>query len=172
MAKGHITMSGMDAIIKELNDLEIDMVDTVRASLTRSLTPIANQMKSNAVSMFNKGYSKGRMVASIGFHVGLNYDGIITASVGVYEYSKAPNDPTRRINAPLLAYFYETGIQPHSTANTARAGGKGRKAQGQNVGGVNGGSVAPKPFVSSAFYAGSSSIFINLDADLNNILPK
>lgn len=124
MAKGLIHLDGLDDVIADFDrivgDIEIESV----AALNESLSAIETQMKSNARSVFTDGYTKGVMVNSISHAVSAK-DGYISASVGVYDMSNKTGSSERRIPETVIAYWYEFGIQPHSTSSGARAANKG-----------------------------------------------
>lgn len=169
MANGLVYIDGMDDVLADFDRVVNDIETESRKSLDSSLSNIENNMKANAQSMFDKGYSMNRMVESIGHHVGKNYDGIITSSVGVYH--DGVKDPKRRVTAPVLALMYETGIRPHSTSSGARLShSTGRKEKNQ-TGNLHQGSP-PIPFLSSAFDFGSAVIFEDLKKSLNNSIDK
>lgn len=173
MAKGIIHLDGIDDVIGDFDRIVGDIEVQTKKALTKSMSNIASNVKSNVNSMFDKGYSKGRMLASSGYHVGENYDGIITSSVGVYH--DGVKDPKRRVTAPVLAAMYENGIQPHSTASGARLAHKsGAKEKNQVTGkkGVLHGGSPIIPFISSAFDASSPNIFTDMIEALNNSIDK
>tara|TARA_R110000744_G_scaffold380568_1_gene503252 strand:- start:33791 stop:34303 length:513 start_codon:yes stop_codon:yes gene_type:complete len=170
MAKGIVYISDVDSIIADFDRTVADIEQAARGSMKKSLSRIESQMKVNAQSMLNKGYSKGRMVNAIGYHVGETYDGIITGSVGVYDDNI--RDPKRRLTPPPLARMIENGTRPHSTSSNSRLKHKSRRGEdkGQEER-IHGGSP-PIPFLSSAFDVGSVSIFEDLKAALNNSISK
>ncbi len=173
MAKGIVYIDGVDDVLLDFDRIVDDIEIESKKSMNASLDKIEKQMQANVTSMFDKGYSKGRMIESIGHHVGKNYDGIITSSVGVYH--DGIRDPKRRTTAPVLALMYEAGIRPHSTASGARLAHKsGRKEKGQVTGkkGILHRGSPPIPFLSSAFDVGSASIFEDLRKALNNSIDK
>lgn len=169
MAKGIISIEGVDDVLADFDRIVGDIEVESTKSINKSLSTIELKMKNNARTMLDKGYSKGRMIDSIGHHVGKIYDGVITSSVGVYH--DGVSDPKRRVTAPVLALMYENGIRPHSTSSGARLAHKtGRKEKNQ-TGNLHRGSP-PIPFLSSAFDASSGSIFEDLKAALNNSIDK
>lgn len=116
------------------------------------------------------------MINSISHNVSVK-DGIINASVGVYDMSNKTGSSDRlisgrHISEPLIAYFYETGIRPHSTAYGARLAHKSRrgKERGQE-GGLHRGSP-PIPFLSKAFDSLSSNIIVEIANRLNKSIDK
>ena len=169
MASGLVHLDGLDDVLADFDRVVSDIEIESRKSLETSLTNIENTMKSNARTMLDKGYATGVMVDSIGHHVGKNYDGVITSSVGVYW--DGVKNPKRRVTPPVLARMYEVGIRPHSTSSGARLEHKsGRKAKNQ-TGNLHRGSP-PIPFLSSAFDFGSGSIFEDLKKSLNNSIDR
>lgn len=173
MAKGLVYIDGIDDVLADFDRVVSDIEIESKKSIESSLSEIENQMKSNATVMLDKGYATGRMVDAIGHHVGKNYDGIITSSVGVYW--DGVRDPKRRVTPPVLAMMYETGIRPHSTASGARLAHKsGRKAKNQVTGkkGILHRGSPPIPFLSSAFDLGAVEIFEDLRKALNNSIDK
>ena len=158
--------------------MEGDIYANTALALEKALNPIADKMKSNAQTMFNKGYSKGTMVKSIGVNV--DYKNMmkfnqVAASVGVFDLGNTGVGDYgivsgRRVTAPMIASFYEAGIQPHSTTSGSRPAQKAtansrarpehigelqternnkRKDQGRSEGKLHSGS-APIPFISAA----------------------
>lgn len=175
MAKGTITVEGLSGLLADFNDIVGNIGNDIEEALNESFSEIANNMKSNSMSVFTDGYTQGIMIRSISHHVSLK-DGNVNASVGVYDMSNKTGTSARRIPEPVLAYWYEMGIQPHSTAKGARAGaspnGKqtGKKPKGQ-TGKLHRGSP-PRPFLSTAFDTASSGIFPALVKKLNERISK
>jgi hypothetical protein len=169
MARGIVYIDGIDDVLLDFDKVVADIEIESKIALNESLGAIELKMKANAASMLNKGYATGRMVESIGHHVGKTYDGVITSSVGVY--TSGVKDPKRRVPATVLALMYEAGIRPHSTASGARlAHSTGRKEKGQ-TGKLHRGSPII-PFMSSAFDAGSIDIFENIKNRLNSSIER
>ena len=169
MARGIVTLTGLDEILSDLDNIPKDMEAITAKSLDNSLKDIEVQMKANYDTMLNK--RTGVLYNSIGHHVGETYKGVITGSVGVYDYNKFqyPKFASgRTYTAPMVAFFLESGVDPHDLSLSARLGGKGRKEKSVEggTGGQHGG-FAPKPFMSSAFYALSDNIFENWSSDLD-----
>lgn len=168
MAKGSVTVQGIDAVIDDFNSIVEGIEPAVKKANETSLSKIESRMKINAQTMLE--VDSGVMVRSIGHHVGDKINGVITSSVGVYimqgvEYPKTAGQ-NRTYTAPMVAFFHESGVRPHSTTDGARLAHKsGRKAKGQDAN-IHGG-FAPTPFLSSAFDAGSADIFEELRKNLN-----
>ena len=169
MAKGLLYIDGLDDVIADFDRIVGDIEIESAAALEESLTDIENQMKSNAKSVFTDGYTKGVMVNSISHKVSVK-DGFVSASVGVYDMSRKTGSSNRRIPEPIIAYWYEFGIQPHSTSSGARAENKGKKAKGQ-TGRMHQGSP-PRPFLSSAFDSMSENIILTIAKRLNKSIDK
>jgi len=170
MARGYVTLNGMDEILADLDRMPEEIEQITKQSLDNSLSAIEVKMKANYDTMLNK--RTGVLYNSIGHHVGDNYKGVITGSVGVYDYDKFqyPKFASgRTYTAPMVAFFLESGVRPHDLSLGGRLGGKGRKETiiEDGKGGQHGG-FAPKPFMSSAFYSMSASIFENWSKDLDS----
>lgn len=170
MAKGIVYISDVDNIIADFDRAVADIEITVKKSMEKSLAKIERQMKSNAQSMLNKGYSTGRMVNAIGYHVGETYNGVITGSVGVYDDNI--RDSKRRLTPPPLARMIENGTRAHSTTSGARLEHKSRRGASKKQEEQIHGGTPPIPFLSSAFDVGSIAIFEDLKAALNNSISK
>ena len=169
MAKGLLFIDGMDNVIADFDRIVGDIETESIESLNESLTVIETKMKSNASSVFTDGYTKGVMINSISHNVTIK-DSNIYASVGVYDMSNKTNSSGRRAPEPLIAYWYEMGIQPHSTASGARLANGKRKDKGQK-GNLHRGSP-PRPFLSKAFDSLSETIFTDLTKKLNQSIDK
>lgn len=169
MASGLVYIDGLDDVLSDFNRVVDDIEKESVTALEDSLEPIERQMKSNAMSTFTDGYSKGVMVKSISYNISVK-DDYITATVGVYDMSRKTGSTERKIPEPVIAYWYEFGIQPHSTSSGARAENKGRKARKQGTR-IHRGSP-PRPFLSSAFDAGSENIFNTIADRLNKSIDK
>lgn len=164
MAKGSITISGIDELDKALEQFIGELDNVAEKSINESLAITESAMKTNAATMFNKGYSEGVMFNSISHTSYIGNNGQVFGDVGVYNMSNKTGSSDRRITAPLLAYFYEGGIQPHSLSPGARTERKvtpsnprGRRAIGQEKGKLHPGSPAI-PFLSNAFFTTSDNI--------------
>ncbi len=162
MATGKIHLAGLDAILEELNGLGTNVKEVAKKSIETSLKSIEGDMKSNALAALNKGYSQGVIVNSISSKVTLK-DDFIFASVGVYNMSNKTGSNERPINAAVLTFWHENGVQPHSTSKGSRK----RKETGQDKQLHRG--LKPTPFLSSAFDAGAGAIQENLIKDLNDL---
>ena len=169
MASGLIFIDGLDSVIDDFNRIVGDIEKESIEALNESLGSIETQMKSNANSVFTDGYTKGIMVNSISHQVSVK-DGKIFASVGVYDMSRKTGTTKRRAPEPLIAYWYEFGIQPHSTASGARKA-NGKRPDKKQVGNLHQGSP-PRPFLSTAFDSMSENIIVTIANKLNKIIDK
>jgi len=166
MAKGIVYISDVDDVIADFDKTVGDIEVLAKESMKKSLTRIESQMKINTSTMLNKGYATGRMFNAIGHHVGENYDGVITGSVGVYDDNI--RDPKRRLTPPPLARMIENGTRPHSTSSNSRLKHKSRRGEDKGQEERIHGGTPPIPFLSSAFDVGSIAIFEDLKAALKN----
>ena len=173
MARGIIHLDGLDDVIADFDRVVGDIeIESTRA-LNDSLSTISNQMKINLLSVI-KGDSTGTLYRSIGHHVGKPKEGLISASVGVYEtkgvvYPKTANQG-RTYSAPMVAYFIEFGTQASSTSSGARAANSGRKSKKQGNSMSKG--TPPKPFLSNAFDNGAEGIMSTIEEYLNKSIDK
>jgi len=163
MATGKIQLTGLDAILEELNGLGANIKEAAKKSIESSLKDIENNMKSNARLALNKGYSQGVMVNSISSKVTINEDGLIFASVGVFNMSNKTGSSGRRMNAAVLAFWHEHGVQPHSTSTGAKKIDESGQGKQQHRG------LKPTPFLSSAFDSGAVAIQEDLKKALNKL---
>ena len=173
MARGIVYIDGIDDVLGDFNRIVGDIEVETRKALEETLSSIELKMKSNAITMLDKGYATGRMANSISHHIGKNKEGVITSSVGVYY--DGVKDLKRRVNAPVLAMMYEAGIRPHSTSSGSKLAHKsGTKEKNQTTGkkGIFHSGSPPIPFMSSAMDAGSIEIFENLKKHLNNSIDR
>lgn len=126
MASGFLVVEGLDTISSKLKKLDGNIIKVCESMLASFLIPIENKMKTNAVTMFNKGFSKGIMVKSIS-HTVVSKPEVewVGGSVGVFDMSAKTGDygivSGRPVTAPMIAQFYEAGIQPHFTTTGTRA---------------------------------------------------
>lgn len=200
MSRTYISFTGGENIVANLLKLEGDIYENTALALEKALNPVAAKMKSNAQTMFNKGYSKGTMVKSIGVNVDFKKMmkfNQVAASVGVFDLgSTGAGDygmvSGRRVTAPMIASFYEAGIQPHSTARGSRPAQKAtdtsrgraavigevqlernnkRKDQGLSEGKLHGGS-APIPFISSAAMSMMPDVMQQVEKEIFKMLSK
>lgn len=174
-ANGYIFTQGFDEAADELELLANSVEDVAMESLKTTMAEVENLMKNNAASVFTDGYTKGVMVDSISSNVTVK-DGQIFASVGVYDMSNKTGSSDRvisgrRISEPLIAFFYETGIRPHSTAAGARLAHPSRGKERGQTGKLHRGSP-PRPFLSSAFDQSGFNIFNTLKLDLSQLVDK
>ena len=169
MAKGLLYIDGIDDVIADFDriagDIEIESV----AALDESLSEIEEKMKLNAKAVFTDGYTKGVMVNSISHTVSVK-DGKIFSTVGVYDMPNKTGSSARRIPEPVIAYWYEFGIQPHSTASGARKA-NGKRRDKNQTGNLHQGS-APRPFLSNAFDGGVDDIITTITKRLNKSIDK
>lgn len=169
MATGNITISGMSGITSSLDKFVIELPDVALASIKEGLSTVERQMRINANTMFTKGYSTGVMQESVSHTAMIGKNNEAIGDVGVYHMSNKtgtyPNGKKPpRVNAPLLAAFYEGGIQSHSLASGSKTERKptkssprGRPARGQDKKPIHNGSP-PIPFLSNAFIAHGGEI--------------
>lgn len=175
MAKGEVYIDGIDDIINDFDRIAGDINIESKAALESELTKIESQMKSNARSAFDKGYTQNVMVNSISHNISIK-DDFITASVGVYDMSNKTGSSDRlisgrHISEPLIAYFFETGVRPHSTSLGARLAHPTRGKEKGQTGKLHGG-LTPIPFLSSAFDTMSANIIVEIANRLNKSIDK
>ena len=163
MSKGSIVISGINEITASLSEFIDDLPGVALVSIDEGLDIVERQMRVNANTMFNKGYSIGVMQESISHTAIIGKSGDALGDVGVYHMSNKtgtyPNGKKApRVNAPLLAFFYEGGIQSHSLRAGSRterrptkSNPRGRPAVNQ-VEPIHNGSP-PIPFLTNAFIA-------------------
>lgn len=160
-ARGVVFLDGLDEIIEEF-DRTIENIDKVAArGLEKGFEPIKQQMKTNALNTFTKGYAQGVMVNSIDYHV-VSGEGGVTGSVGVYDMSQKTGSAERRLPEPVIAYFYEFGMNPFSTRPKRQQTKMNRAGEEFFLRPE----VPPMPFLSSAFDAGSANIFNIVEEEL------
>lgn len=192
MSRTYVQFDGGDEVIQKLRMLDANIFSTTALVLEKALQPVVLAMKSNAQSAFSKGYSKGIMVNSIGVNVdykNMEQYNQVAASVGVFDVAKTGVGDYgtvggRRITAPMLAMFYETGIQPHSTSSQSRAKTKTRperlgkqhternnkrKDQGRDEVKMHPGS-APIPFISAAGESMIPNVLDQMDKEIDKLL--
>lgn len=158
-----LNATGFSDIIASWQQFNVDIDKTVNDGVEESFTTIAAAMRNNVTTMFDKGYAQGVLLASVSHNVTISDAGVF-GTVGVYDMSRKTGSTKRRATAPMLAYFYERGIRPHSLAPGTRLEGlptpgspNGRKAVGEQSSPIHPGS-APIPFLSSAFDSNSQSL--------------
>lgn len=174
--KGHVFVEGFGDAIDDLDFLSKHLDEASAKALNDILPKVEGQMKSNAVSAFAKGYTQNVMVNSISYNVTVK-DGFIAGRVGVFDMPNKTGSEDRkisgrRISEPLIAFFYETGIRPHSTRYGARLAHPTRgKEVGQEGVKLHRGS-APIPFLSSAFDVYGEEIFTTVKNELGKLADK
>ncbi len=91
-------------------------------------------------------------------------------SAGVFKIDSVAaaniRDPDKAISRPQIAYWYETGIQPHSTTSGAKV------ARNKNQGSRMTSAIAPKPFISAAYDANSEQIVREMSATIGSYIDK
>tara|TARA_R110000744_G_scaffold41358_2_gene93678 strand:- start:417 stop:959 length:543 start_codon:yes stop_codon:yes gene_type:complete len=176
MPKGILLLNGLDDAIADFDRIVSDIDVESTLALKESLDPIKNRMKANARTYLSKTESTETLINSIGFNVGKPKEGIISASVGVYidkqyKYPKTSGQ-NRTYSAPMVAFFHEVGVRPHSTVASHRLAHKSpngnRKQAGNNTStGIHGGLPA-QPFLTNAFDSMSENIIETIAKRLNN----
>lgn len=192
MGRTYVQFTGAESVIQNLLKLEGEIFPNTAMVLEKALQPVANAMKANATSMFNKGHSKGIMVNSIGVNVDykkMEAFNQVAASVGVFDVANTGVGDYgtvggRRITAPMLALFYEAGIQPHSTSSGSRSKTKSRpeklseqhdernaerSKKGKGDIKMHPGS-APIPFISAAGESMMPGVLDQMDKEIDKIL--
>lgn len=175
-----LNATGFEDIINSWNEFDGNIDENIKDGIDESFFDIANAMRSNVTSMFNKGYATGVMLNSVSHKVTIDKNGEgVFGTVGVYDMSRKTGSVDRKINAPVLAFFYETGIRPHSLAKGVRleqpptpSQPNGRAAKGVQVDPIHPGSP-PIPFLSNAFDSRSQTItptmIGNMEREINKL---
>lgn len=144
-----VSASGFEDIDSLFNDLDLVVQKKVlRKAVREGAQPALADAKSGVSSRW--GERSGVLHDSVKLRVTLPKNkkwADAVASVGVFrirpleELAKAYY-PKGYIGAPLLAYWYEFGIQPHSMAKRSRAGSEERRSKGQDAGAMHPGMPA------------------------------
>lgn len=174
MAKGSIVSRGMTEALAELEFFSENLEEACKDALEDALPDIESAMKTSAAATFTKGYAKGVMVNSISYNVSV-VDGGVVASVGVYDMSRKTGSEDRkvsgrRISAPMLAYWYETGIRPHSTAYGARLAHPSRRGKEKGQTGKLHRGSPQLPFLSSVFDTSGDQVLTSIKFELGKLL--
>lgn len=163
MATVILSATGFQEIIQAWETFGGNIDEKINTGVDQSFAEIATAMRNNVTSMFNKGYAQGVLLASVSHTANINDTGVF-GTVGVYDMSRKTDSTKRRATAPMLAYFYETGIRPHSLSPGVRleqrptpGSPNGRKAKGKQVKPIHPGSQ-PIPFLSNAFDMNSQNL--------------
>lgn len=191
MSSSALVVNGLDQIAEKFNRLEGDILEKALVVIDNALQPMELAMRTNAATMFNKGYSRQIMTRSVGRSSGIikNSDGInfgVGGQVGVFDMKERTGDYGYGITAPVLARMYESGIRPHFTTtgttltrkDNSRQGKlseqheqsvASRKSSGRDELKMHPGS-APIPFLSQAWETGAPALFSSVEKELDKLI--
>ncbi len=164
-----LKMSGLQEVIKDFEDLGIAVGEGSLDAVDRAGQILERSIKNNFLTMFHRNYATGTMEDSIS-HTAKREGDAAFGSAGVFKIDSVAaaniRDPDKAISRPQLAYWYETGIQPHSTTSGAKV------ARNKNQGSRMTSAIAPKPFISAAYDANSEQIIREMSATIGSYIDK
>ncbi len=163
LTKQGLTLSGLSETVRDLEDLGLGIGQASLDAVDRAGQILESAIKSNFYSMFHRKYATGAMEESIG-HTAKREGNAAFGTAGVFKIDHVMiahgHDEKHSISRPQLAYWYEMGIQPHSTSSGAKvARGKGQEIQLTAP-------IAPKPFISAAYDANSEKIIRDMSSTI------
>jgi len=152
--------TGFTDIVAGWEKLNLNLDEEAKNGVDSFLTEVELAMKANVVSLFTAGYEKDVLVNSISHKSAMSKDGNgANGSAGVYDMSNKTGNTEKKhpATAPMLAFFYEAGIRPHSISpgvklaeNPSESKPNGARAKGEQTPWIHPGHI-PLPFLSSAF---------------------
>ncbi len=151
-----LTLDGFDELEKQLRSLEaVTQRRILRTVVKEAAAPLLPKMIANFNGNWNN--DSGQLVNSFAIRATIPKNATfadVFASVGVFKNRKVQDASGKTMDAPQIAYWLETGVDPHSLGTKARLStnkgqGKGNKHSG----------IPAKPFMRPAF-----------DADVERIL--
>lgn len=169
LVESGLKLSGLQEVIKDFEDLGIAANQGGLDAIDRAGYILERSIKSNFLTMFHRNYATGTMEDSIS-HTAKREGDAAFGSAGVFKIDSVAaaniRDPDKAISRPQLAYWYETGIQPHSTTSGAKV------ARNKNQGTRMTRAIAPKPFISAAYDANSEQIIREMSATLGSYIDN
>ncbi len=156
-------LTGLKEVTSDLEKLGLDVGQASLDAVDRAGQILEDSIKRNFYSMFHRKYATGAMENSIG-HTAKRKGNNAFGTAGVFKIDQVMvahgHDEKHSISRPQLAYWFETGIQPHSTSSGAKvARGKGQEIQLTAP-------IAPKPFISAAYDANSEKIIRDMSSTI------
>lgn len=181
--KFSVSVDGMGSISKGLDDFIGDIDAQIVKSLKSSLVTIENTMKNGVRSSLLMVYSKDILLQSISHTAQIGKDGNPVGDVGVYDMSNKTQSQAKRPRksrtwptAPTVAYWLETGVQPHSlypgsksAEKPSRSKPRGAPPKNQDRGKMHPG-IKPTPIFDNAFFLGAPKLNQTLINDLNKLV--
>ncbi|EEY4012824.1 HK97 gp10 family phage protein [Escherichia coli] len=144
-------LDGFDDLERQLQGLEIMAQKRVLTKVAReSAQPLLPKMISNFEANWHS--ESGQLVNSFAIRVTTPKNATfadVFASVGVFKNRRLLDESGKSIDAPVYAYWLETGVEPHSLAASARRKTK-KNSGGQSQGNKHPG-ISAKPFIRPAF---------------------
>lgn len=172
MAEFGVEISGIKEIMDALENFEGDLDQAALTAIDKGLSIVENQAKTNLSAMLFMDYSNGNILFnSISHTAVIGKDGNPAGDVGIYDMPNKTGDggkkrviSGRRITAPLVAFFHQEGVQPHSLAKGSRTARRptasnpyGAPAKGQEQGVQHPGFIA-SPFLHNAWSTHASTV--------------
>ena len=164
-----LTLSGLDETVRDLEDLGLGIGQASLDAVDRAGQILEASIKSNFRTMFHRKYATGAMEESIG-HTAKREGNAAFGTAGVFKIDHVMiahgHDEKHAISRPQLAYWYEMGIQPHSTSSGAKvARDKGQDSKMTSA-------IAPKPFISAAYDANSEKIIRDMASTIGSYIDN
>ncbi|EKT1335034.1 HK97 gp10 family phage protein [Salmonella enterica subsp. enterica] len=141
-------LEGFDELEKQLQSLSmVAQKRVLRTVVKESAAPLLPKMIANFNGNWNN--DTGQLVNSFGIRATIPKNATFAdafASVGVFKNRKVQAASGKEMDAPQIAYWLETGVDPHSLGTKSRLS----TSKGQNQGNKHPG-IPAKPFMRPAF---------------------
>lgn len=143
-----LTLDGFDELEKQLQSLSIVAQKRIlRTVVKEAAAPLLPKMIANFNGNWNN--DTGQLVNSFAIRATIPKNATFAdafASVGVFKNRKVQDASGKEMDAPQIAYWLETGVDPHSLGTKARLStNKGQKKGRKHPG------IPAKPFIRPAF---------------------
>ena len=162
-------LTGLKEVTSDLEKLGLDVGQASLDAVDRAGQILEDSIKRNFHTMFHRKYATGAMENSIG-HTAKREGNNAFGTAGVFKIDHVMiahgHDEKHAISRPQLAYWYEMGIQPHSTSS----GSKVARDKGQDTQMTSG--IAPKPFISAAYDANVEKIIRDMSSTLSSYMTN
>ena len=171
-----LNISGFEELLTQLDELGDNAVIAAREGVDAGGQAVENSIKNSMLAMIDGEYSTGALYASIS-HTAHVKNQAAVGSFGVFKIDKELTmrglNPKKAIGRPMLAYWFEFGIQPHSVKRGARTARqetmKSRARSAKNQDGTGHSGTAPKPFVTNGIDMGMTQFFDHFIERFNTV---
>ncbi|EAO8184580.1 hypothetical protein AHV57_28640 [Salmonella enterica] len=167
--KAWFEIDGLQALDEQLGELSgVVQAKILRKVVREAMQPVLSATIRNYTSEWHS--VTGQLENSFGLRVRIpknNTWADVIASVGVFTNKRLKEQTGSRMDAPLVAWWLEHGVEPHATGNGAK-----RARDKHQDRGIQHPGIAAKPFIRPAFDSNLEQIMASQKEALGRLIDK